>query len=322
MSRTDELLIKVLLNETSTEENTEVQQWLAEDPTNKVYFEDFKRIWETSKKLEPTSTIDEEVAWAKFKTKTAAHVKPEAILVPLKKKSFGWMKIAAVLLVAAAAWGAYALLNPLNYIDIEAGKEVVVKTLPDGSVVTMNKNTALSFASNFTDHRSIRLQHGDVFFNVTPNKAKPFVIEADKVSIKVVGTSFNVKHLNKQTEVIVETGIVKVSRGSESVELRKGEKVLIEDGTGTLTKQQNTGMLYNYYRSQTFVLNVTPLTEVIDKLNEAYDTNIVINDPKIKALTMSTILFKKKGLDNNLQIICETLNLKINRNDGKILLSK
>lgn len=322
MSRIDELLIKVLLDETSAEENTEVQQWLGENSANKKYFENFKQIWEISKRLEPSSNLDENAAWLKFKSRTAAAPQSAPVVVPLKKQNLRWLKIAAVLLVAVAAWGTYALLNPLNYISVEAGKKVLVKTLPDGSVVTMNKNTKLSFASNFTDHRSIRLQRGDVFFKVTPNKAKPFIIDADDVSIKVVGTSFNVTHTNQQTEIIVETGIVKVSLGSGSIELHKGEKVTVTNGDDKLTKQQNTDLLYNYYRSQVFTLNNTPLTTVIEKLNESYEANIVIEDPKIKKLTLNTVLFKKESLDHNLQLICETLQLKETRNGNKILLSR
>lgn len=227
MGDRDELLIKYLLNETSTEENADVLQWIAEDPANETYFDHFKQIWETSKGLEPTSQIDEELAWKKFKTRVAPSAQQQAVIVPLRNK-YGWLKIAAVFLIAAGLWSTYRFFIASDYIAVEAGKEVMVKTLPDGSVLTLNKNALMSFASDFTNHRAIRLQKGEIFFKVTPNKEKPFIIDADKVEIKVVGTSFNVKHVNEETEVIVETGIVKVSIGSASIELHKGEKVNVK----------------------------------------------------------------------------------------------
>ncbi|MBB6271986.1 ferric-dicitrate binding protein FerR (iron transport regulator) [Pedobacter cryoconitis] len=318
MGDRDELLIKYLLSETSTEENSEIQRWMAEDSANQTYYNHFKQIWETSKKLEPLSTIDEEQAWRKFKARVSQPIEKEVKVVPLRYK-YGWLKIAAIFLVAAGIWSTYRHFIATDYIAVGAGKEVVVKTLPDGSVLTLNKNSLMSFANNFTDHRAIRLQKGEVFFKVTPNKEKPFIIDADKVTIRVVGTSFNVKHVNEETEVIVETGIVKVSVGSTFVELRRGEKVLIKNGSTTLKKETNTDQLYNYYRSKAFILNNTQLSKFITTLNEAYQVNIVIEDPRIKNLTLTTT-FTEDSLNHILQTICQTLDIKQVHSEGKILL--
>lgn len=318
MSDRDELLIKHLLNETSTEENTRFLQWIAEDPANKAYYNQFKQIWETSKILEPKSTIDEEQAWKKFKAKVTPSNQQEAKIVPLRYK-YGWLKIAAIFLIAAGLWSTYRIFSTADYISVGAGKEVLVKTLPDGSTITMNKNSLLSFASNFTDHRAIRMQKGEIFFKVTPNKEKPFIIEVENVKIKVVGTSFNVKYRNEQTEVIVETGIVKVSINGADAALHKGEKVIVKNGTTELKKELNTDQLYTYYRNKTFILNNTSLAKVIEKLNEAYQVNIVIEDPRIKNLTLTTT-FPEDSLDHILQTICETFNIKQVHSEGKILL--
>ena len=318
MSDRDELLIKHLLNETSTEENTRFLQWIAEDPANKTYYNQFKQIWESSKALEPKSNIDEEQAWKKFKAKVTPSNQQEAKIVPLRYK-YGWLKIAAIFLIAAGLWSTYRIFSTADYISVGAGKEVLVKTLPDGSTITMNKNSLLSFASNFTDHRAIRMQKGEIFFKVTPNKEKPFIIEVENVKIKVVGTSFNVKYRNEQTEVIVETGIVKVSISGDDAELHKGEKVIIKNGTTELKKELNTDQLYTYYRNKTFILNNTSLSKVIEKINEAYQVNIVIEDPRIKNITLTTT-FPEDSLDHILQTICETFNIKQVRSEGKILL--
>ncbi|AMP99218.1 FecR protein [Pedobacter cryoconitis] len=318
MSDRDELLIKHLLDEASTEENTEVLQWIAEDPANQEYYNQFKKIWDTSKVLEPKSTIDEEQAWKNFKAKVAPPNQQEAKVVPLRYK-YGWLKIAAIFLIAAGLWSTYRIFSGADYISVGAGKEVLVKTLPDGSTITMNRNSLLSFASNFTDHRAIRMQKGEIFFKVTPNKEKPFIIDVEKVKIKVVGTSFNVKYLNEQTEVIVETGIVKVSISGADVELHKGEKVIVKNGTTELKKEINTDQLYTFYRNKTLILNNTPLSKVIETLNDAYQVNIVIEDPQIKNLLLTTT-FPEDSLDHILQTICETFNIKQVHSEGKILL--
>jgi transmembrane sensor len=314
---TDELLIKFLLKETTEAESITVQNWLDASPNNATYFLQFEKIWNSSKTLSGQSQINEDDAWLRFKQKT----NNSTITRQLKPK-YNWLKVAAVFVLIAAGWSLYNIVRPVSYINLTAGNTVITKILPDGSELTLNKNARISYANNFKRNRSIHLQQGDVFFNVAHDKAKPFVIDIDKVSVLVVGTSFNIKHLANQTEVIVETGIVKVTLGKDQINLQKGEKVVIYSSTDKLIKEQNTDQLYNYYRSKEFIANNTPLWRMVEVLNEQYSTNIIINDPAIKNLPLNTTLKTSASLDRNLDVICETLGITMQRNQNQILLSK
>lgn len=314
---TDELLIKFLLKETTEDERISVQNWMNASPANKAHFIKFEKIWDSSKSLSPKKDITEIDAWERFKQKAHAQ-QPEVIKM---KPNFSWLKIAAVLFVAAASWSLYQILSPVSYIPVSAGNKVTTKVLPDGSEITLNKNATISYADNFEKNRTIHLEQGSVFFNVVHDKTKPFVIDIDKISVLVVGTSFNIKHLKEQTEVIVETGIVKVSLGKKEIHLQKGEKVIINNNADQLIKKQNTDQLYNYYRSNEFVTNNTPLWHVIEVINEAYGSTVIIKDPTIKNLSLNTTLKTSASLDDNLQVICKTLNLTLIRNQNEIVLS-
>ena len=115
---TDELLIKFLLKETSEEENTTIQEWLAADPANISRFIQFEKIWEASKILAPESKIDEEEAWNTFKEKTTKlNKREEAVVLPLKK-NYTWLKVAAVFVLAIGAWTLYQLMAPIAYTEL------------------------------------------------------------------------------------------------------------------------------------------------------------------------------------------------------------
>lgn len=316
----DEILIKFLLRETSEEENSLVGEWLAADAENAKYFGQLEKIWQASGDIAPKKEVDVDAAWLKFKAKANdLPVQHEPVVKPLRRNN-AWLRIAAVLVVAVCAWTAYSLLRPA-YIELLPSKVVTNKTLPDGSELTINKNTAISYARNFENNRSVKLFHGEAFFNVAHDKAKPFVIDVGQVSVQVVGTSFNVKHLTKnETEVVVESGIVKVSVGSEEVRLVKGERILIGPATKQLIKQESKDQLYSYYRTGIFVANNTPLQSVVDILNEAYGSNILI-DENAKDLTFTAPL-PYGSLKGNLFIICEALDLKKTDNQHRIVLSK
>lgn len=317
MEMNDELLIKFLLKETSEDENTIVNDWLLDKPENVAQFAQFEKIWDASKQLAATSEVDEEQAWLKFKAKADALPAAQPIVKPLKRNHL-WLRVAAVLVVAFASWSLYTLLMPAKYIEVVATNEILNKTLPDGSALTINKNTQISYANNFETHRSVRLKEGDVFFDVAHDKQHPFVIDIDDVDVEVVGTSFNIKHRKDNTEIVVETGIVKVKLGDQEIRLVKGEKLLISPATKLLQKEQNTDQLYNYYRTKLFIANNTPLEKLVETLNEAYGSHVVVDD---KVNEIFTGPLELGNLDQNLSIICYALKLKITRNQKEILLS-
>ena len=139
------------------------------------------------------------------------------------------------------------------------------------------------------------------------------------MGIRVLGTSFNVKKNSDLTEVIVESGLVRVSLKDQQIELKKGEKVLIKSTDATLHKELSTDQLYNYYRTNIFVADNTPLWRMVEILNEAYGAKIEITDPKLRNLTLNTT-FKDESLDTILHIISETLRIKVHKEGEKIIL--
>ena len=99
-------------------------------------------------------------------------------------------------------------------------------TLPDGSNIYLNRNTILSYQKNFgRDDRNVTLS-GEAFFDIAPDTEKPFIVDAGKASVKVVGTSFNVITNNHDSavEVFVKTGKVMLSgdTGNRNLEIEPG----------------------------------------------------------------------------------------------------
>lgn len=222
----DEILIKFLLKETNEEEDRQVNEWLVADAENAKYFAKLEKLWQASGSIAPKEEPDVEAAWLKFKAKAdALPTQRKPVVKPLQTNRRRWLSLAAALVLAIGGWTAYTLLRPA-YIELSSSNLVFNQVLPDGSELTINKNTAMSYARNFENNRSIKLLHGEAFFKVAHDQSRPFVIDVGQVSVQVVGTSFNIKHLNRnQTEVVVESGIVKVRLGGEEVRLVKGERI-------------------------------------------------------------------------------------------------
>lgn len=315
----DELLVKWLADEATPPEQRMVEEWIHSSEANRHYFQHFQLIWDESQKVAATAAVDENKAWRQFQRKIK---KPEG--ATSKSMAVAWWRIAAsILIIAGAAWFTNFILNKENTTpemrNISSANDVKKDTLPDGSTATLNKNSELSYSSTFKGKtRKVNLK-GEAFFKVNPDKEKPFIIDVNDIRVKVVGTSFNIKTVNGWTEVIVETGIVQVIKGSEVIELKAGERVSLAEMNSTVRKEVSKDKLYNYYVSRSFVCDNTPLWKLVEKLNEAYNANIRIGREELRKLPL-TVTFDDESLDTILNIISQTLMIKVIKTGNEIIL--
>ena len=317
----DDVLVKYLLREATAEEQSAVKQWIELNADNKKYFEHFSLIWNESKHLAGKSSVNENDAWERFmqrKQKEEAEA-TQARTIPLRSNN--WMRIAAMLaLLAGAAALIYMLAGTGNeQILAASGDHVLIQTLPDGSVITLNKNATLSYPSSFDGNtRTVKLT-GEAFFSITPNKQKPFIIDANSSSITVVGTTFNVKSTPEKTEVIVETGIVRVAKNQNAIKVLPHQKAIVSKDKDAPEMEENTDELYTYYRTKEFICHGTPLWKLTGVLNEAYNAKIIIENKKISNLQLETT-FHDESLDNILKVISETFNITVEHRGNEIIL--
>ncbi|HWH63989.1 MAG TPA: FecR domain-containing protein [Ginsengibacter sp.] len=316
----DALLVKYLLDEASIEEQAAVKEWIVLKDTHRAYYNDFKLIWEQSKTLAATSLLDEDIAWQKFRRRI--HEVPVKKTPVISLRNFRWLRIAAmaILMMGLAVFG-YKIFNTkeIKTLAFHSFDKVAVDTLPDRSVITLNKNSTLDYPEKFSgDVRTVQLK-GEAFFSITPNKAKPFIIHANDVTIRVVGTSFNVKCINGNTEVIVETGIVAVTRNNKEIDLYPHESILVNKDDSTLSKEIERGTLYNYYRTKEFECDKSPLWQLVQVLNEAYNVHITIESKELRNLPLTTT-FNNESLDKILDVIRQTFNLSVTKTGNEIIL--
>jgi transmembrane sensor len=317
----DEILVKYLLGETSEKEEQQVKLWIAESVDNEKYYMHFKIIWDESRKLELSSHVDENAAWQRFQTflpkKDSGKVEINHSVNDSKARSFFLRIAVAACLFLTIGIASYFYIT--SNTTISAGDRVLIKTLPDNSVITLNKNSTLSYKKSFNEKERLVRLSGEAFFNVAPNKQKPFEIKVGNVIVTVVGTSFNIKADEEGTEVIVETGIVTVQIKNKSTKMLPHQKIFIGKGSEELVVEPNQDELYNYYRTNEFICNNTPLSQLVDALNKNYNVHIKILNPEAGKLRLTT-RFSKENLDDILKIISGTLDVKIEHKKNEIFI--
>ncbi|QNR83617.1 FecR domain-containing protein [Pedobacter riviphilus] len=306
----DDLLAKYLLGEATVPEIEQVEAWAASNLDNRKQLEDFKTILEKSK-LQIDPEIDEQQALARLNARLETEKKTISNTFILR-----WVAVVFIFFSA----GLFFYNNLIgNKINVNSGESTLTQALPDGSTAILNKQSALSFVGGFFNKtRDVKLK-GEAFFKVSADKSKPFIISVNDVQVTVVGTAFNVKSNGKDVVVIVESGIVKVNNQNDSVRLTAGERVEVSEDQRHLSKGENQGKLYNYYYSNELVCDGTPLNDLVAVLNEKFKSNIVIVNPALKSLPISTT-FKNESLKEILNVIAETFKIKVEYGQGIIKL--
>ena len=234
------------------------------------------------------------------------------------------MRIAALALILLSLGSAAIYMNNAGYFSKKiaaiAGNEQknILISLPDGSKIYLNRNSELSYRTNYGKHgRDVKLA-GEAFFEIAPDVSKPFIIDAGKAKVKVVGTSFNVITNNRDSsvEVFVKTGKVEVydNSGSQALELDPGYVGTID----SKTSGKNVNSDPNYLSWKTGYLYYTDqkLSVVFNDLKRVYNMDIVADDPYILEYQWHS------PIDNSSQeiiinLICRSFNLSYTK-DGNV----
>jgi transmembrane sensor len=308
----EDLLVKYLLQEASPAESRQIEEWLSADPANRRYYDEVRLIWQQSLRLSQSQPLDrdgeEEQAWQAFREKIQTTVRRSPVL-PLR-----WTAVAALLLPAALIgflWWNSA--STTRWQKIATAENIQTDTLPDGSIVTLNKHSSLS-----QNDRSVLLE-GEAFFRIAPDKAKPFSVKTGNIIVTVLGTSFNVRSQADTTNITVETGLVSIRRGEHQIRVGAGETITITAADSTLQKQTAVSPLHEYYRPKDFDCSDTPLWQLVDALNDAYGVWITIANPSLRNRPINT-RFHNETLDRILSILSETLGAKVERSASGITL--
>jgi len=328
----DELLARYLADTATAEEISEVQNWLNLAPENEQELAAFEILWEKSALLKNRRTeVDTDAAWEKVRLKMTSKQpvdkeifvesngqNDEAIIkeLPVKKQTSYILWIAATVSLTLMAFGFYIFRTQFKkpeLLEVATTNNTEEATLPDGTKVFLNYNSKISYPENFSgDTRTVSLQ-GEAFFDVKPDAAHPFVIDANGTDVRVLGTSFNVKAYKKElVRIDVKTGKVRVSKADHKIELVKGESAEVADDT---LRSLRADLNVMGYHTQVFDFNGANLGDIINTLNDGYHSDIRLANADLAKCRL-TIGFQKEPLYTTLSVIAETLDLKL-RKDGK-----
>ncbi|WP_133468275.1 FecR family protein [Paraglaciecola marina] len=209
-----------------------------------------------------------------------------------------------------------ALSTPNYHVEITA--PIAKRTsslLEDGSHVHLNANSVLS-VSQTKEQRFAALTQGQVFFDIAPDKNRPFVIDAGDSEITVLGTSFDVERTPNYTSISVYEGVVKVKADKE-ITLTKGQGIRVESGQIISYTDKNHQML-PLWRTGWLEVTDAAITDVATQLQAYLEKEIILEEP-ITSLRING-RFALDRPEESLMLISKTNQLELHNEAQRIVL--
>lgn len=326
-----DLITRYFSGETTEEELRLLSDWLKVDPQHEELFTQFRKTWQLVEKQKINSRIDIDHKWKAMQAKMNSEILPEGsrvkILQLTRKKSristyrSIWIAAAAVVILFISTIQLYNFFSKPSNITITAQATNIEQVLPDGTVVSLHAGSQITYPEEFASIRNVELK-GEAYFKVTHNRTKPFIVSSGDARIEVLGTQFNVntKTSAETMEVVLTSGKVSVyykENQKENVLLNPGEKAVLSASQKQISKSTNTDPNYMAWKTKVLVFDNETLAEVVNTLQNVYQTPVTLADPTLAACRVSAS-FDGQSLESVLQVLKETLDLQVKQN-GEVI---
>ncbi|WP_307941760.1 FecR family protein [Pseudomonas mosselii] len=263
-------------------------RWLAADPSHPAAWQRAWQVWGVAG--------------------VAGHAHVAASRTPLRRlprRRFGGLATAAALLLAFTVFA----FSPARWADYRTEvAQVRSWTLDDGSIVQLAPHTALDVSFS-ADERRLRLYQGEAWFKVTPNPARPFIVEAAGGDVRALGTAFDVQVLEDGANVTVTEHSVRVSRAGQQAEAEEGQALHYDaQGIGALRHVDPGQQLA--WREQRLVFRDEPLTQVLQRLQPYSRAHLLLTDSSLAQLRV-TAAVQAREADAALQSLQFILPIRV-----------
>lgn len=237
-----------------------------------------------------------------------------------KKKSISWqtfIRVAAAVIIMFGLGMSYNFYDTQsNLTEFSNNTEIPQSyTLPDGSKITLSPGSSISYNDDFNDKlRSINLE-GEAFFDVKRDKTKPFRIKTDDLSTEVLGTSFNIKQLEKTVRVTVVTGLVKVYNNASEVMVKPQHEAIYNTESNELIKHEIDNDYATSWLKDKYRLKKINVIQLVDFIEQRYGVRLVYTDKEIETKRITTTIRKGESISDFINKINSLDEFVITKND-------
>ncbi|WEA02877.1 FecR family protein [Mucilaginibacter sp. SJ] len=352
------LIGKKLNGEASPEELLELEQLLQQQGDTVMYpMDELEEIWKNDQQIAEDEKLLSK--WAAFDAELDAVEEKEAeeaaqvIAVQTKKKKARIIKLGSLLAAACLMLGVFwftrkETMVPGKSNEITAPKNGISKIqLPDGSRVWLNMGSKLTYNNDFgTEQRKVSLV-GEAFFDVVKDPQHPFVVTTTTISIRVLGTKFNVRSYNndKTSEAALIRGKIELTvlknpekkiilNPSEKITVINNQELQLKSNTPTYKIAEETPLIAlsrihqakkdtlpseALWLENKLAFDAEDFENIAQKMERRYNVNIVFENEDVKKLRF-TGKFEKESINKALLSLQKTAAFRYKIDTNQIVI--
>ena len=197
-------------------------------------------------------------------------------------------QIAYHLSAAQAGTATGEIIKELQYNTLSnpRGSIVIDMQLADGSRVWLNAGSSVTYPVVFVgNERKVQIT-GEAYFEIAPDKTKPFKVSKGGVQVQVLGTSFNVNAYDDEPgiKVTLLEGAVKISNRGDSRQIQPGQQATIHHSSFLINNYVNIDQVMAW-KNGLFNFSGLSFNEVMRQVSRWYDIKVV-TDPSVPAIQL------------------------------------
>jgi ferric-dicitrate binding protein FerR (iron transport regulator) len=243
------------------------------------------------------------------------------------RKLFNWWYLAAAMFAGFCIMGWQYSTTSRRVESYTGFGETKALVLPDGSQVTLNGNTRLSYKKEWDkqEDREVWLE-GEAYFYVVKYGSKgnsKFTVHTDKLDVEVLGTQFNVSDRKCATLVVLNEGQVKINTNTESqpvpLIMNAGELLEYSGKRKAVIKKVANPQMYSSWKFKMMVFEETSIKEIANRIESTYGYQVVFAD-KALASRKLTGTIPSDNIDVLLLTLAKLFNLDIQKAENQIFI--
>jgi transmembrane sensor len=209
-----------------------------------------------------------------------------------------------------------------NSLTTPYGGEYKV-TLADGSTVWLNAGSSLKYATAFNGTDRVVELTGEGYFEVAPDKTKPFHVMANGTEVKVLGTKFNVKAYNtdKQVATTLVSGAVAIQHGSAASTIKPNQQaIVLGDNIAISNKSKNEMSQVLAWKNGLINLQGESVQSILEQIKRWYnvDTQIEAGTPETTNILTGTVE-RSQPLPKVLELLNTNLSVRFTLQDYTVV---
>lgn len=299
-----DLIIAHLKNKTAPHDEAALSKWLGIEENKDLYLE-LSSLWDEIQRESGGYSPDEEYYWRKIEERIDLAEKKNRKPAVYLKRIRTIAVAASVLLAVAASFfigknASAPLVREQAYTALSGKSQM---TLPDGTSVWLNLGSTLTYTTSFLNKRIVRLE-GEALFDVENNPESPFMVEMNNVSVKVLGTRFNIQAYKEQPDIKIALleGKVSVLANDEELFMNTGEIARYNKESRNLQIGKDDVLFESSWANKSYTFTARSLEYICKYLEKWYNVSITV-DPVLSGSQVYTFTITDEPLETILQIM-------------------